>query len=290
MSRQEEQIGRVSQNDLDSGLTVVTPENAGQVFSRPGLPARIWWEQAQMELCLVPAGTFLMGSKGGEGHRSEHPQHRVYLDGYYVGRYPVTNAQYALFVQESGHRVPYQEGEWVRSYCWNLKKQRPPIGKETHPVVLVDWNDAMAYCQWAALRLPTEAEWEKAARGTDGRRHPWGDQWDKTKCNLWTGKGWETTPVDAYPQGASPYGVLDMVGNVEEWCADWYDGSYYAHSPDRNPQGPESGTCRVLRGGSWLDLLILARCAFRHWNLPAGRLDLVGFRCVLPLESPARKR
>jgi formylglycine-generating enzyme required for sulfatase activity len=261
-----------------SGLAIATPDNLSALLALPQPPARIWWERAEMEMCLVPAGEFLMGSadtdsQAGSGGR---PQHRVVLDAYYIGRYTVTHAQYARFVQATGHRVPSGSPE----YNWDDKHKTPPQGKGDHPVVLVSWHDAAAYCTWAGLRLPTEAEWEKAARGTKARIYPWGDPWDTARCNSSKGRKGGTTPVGAYsPAGDSPYGCADMAGNVWEWCADWHDAGYYAHSPSRNPRGPDSGQCRVLRGGSWINVSDYVRSAIRLRINPGGRDGIIGFRC-----------
>jgi formylglycine-generating enzyme required for sulfatase activity len=239
------------------------------------------------EMILIPAGEFIMGTSDEqikellrqfsywkrEQFANEQPQHRVYLDEFYIDKYPVTNAQFERFVKATG----YKAGDDWRKYYTK--------GKEKHPVVCVSWNDASAYCKWAGKRLPTEAEWEKAARGTDGRIWPWGNAWDKSKCNLWEGGPATTTPVGSYPAGASPYGVMDMVGNMWEWCADWYDENYYYYrnSPKRNPRGPNTGQWRVLRGGSWMgNITYYLRCAARDHYGPTDTCLNGGFRCSSP--------
>lgn len=232
------------------------------------------------EMVLVPAGEFLMGSPEGLGMVGEHPQHRVYLDSYYIYKYEVTNAQFAKFVSETG----YDAGT-----VW---KERYESEMDQHPVAWVSWNDANAYCRWAGGSLPTEAEWEKAARGTDGRQYPWGNKWDERACNWHNGpimagmakvfslgmRG--ATPVGSYPLGVSPYGAYDMAGNVDEWCSDWYDEMYYGSSPVKNPEGPGSGEYRVIRGGSFFDSNSNSlRCATRWGIDPNARDFFKGFRC-----------
>jgi iron(II)-dependent oxidoreductase len=229
------------------------------------------------EMILIPAGEFIMGSPEGEGDDDEHPQHTVFLDAFYIDKYEVTNAQYKQFIDATGREAPkYWDDENFN------QPDQPVVG-----VVGVDWYDAVAYAKWAGKRLPTEAEWEKAARGTDGRKYPWGNEWDNQKCNSGAdGDGYEyTAPVGSFPDGASPYGVMDMVGNVCEWVADWYDSNYYSRSPQQNPKGPdygeESAFGGVLRGGSWTipDATAL-RCADRYW-LSRGIWNLDwGFRCA----------
>ncbi|MDP2806862.1 MAG: formylglycine-generating enzyme family protein, partial [bacterium] len=221
-------------------------------------------------LIEIPAGSFSMGSS--DGGSDEKPVHTISLDKYYIGKYEVTVGQFKKFCQATGKSMPEQP-------TWN--------NRDDHPVVNVTWNDAKAYCDWAGLRLPTEAEWEKAARGTDGRSYPWGNGWDGNKCNH--GKdsspytdasdGYEnTSPVGNLSSGVSPYGAYDMAGNVWEWCNDWYDGSYYGSSPSSNPTGPSSGTFRVLRGGSWYFNTLYCRSAYRLGRYPVNWYYYFGFR------------
>jgi formylglycine-generating enzyme required for sulfatase activity len=222
-----------------------------------------------MEMVYVPAGKFLMGSPEGDKDAlpNECPQRRVYLDGYWIDRNLVTVAQYRKFCQATGREMPP-----APSWGW----------KEDHPIVNVTWDDAAAYAAWAGKRLPTEAEWEKAARGTDGRQYPWGNEWDPSMCANSVGHSLSgTQPVGSYLLGASPYGALDMAGNVYEWCADWYDEKYYQSAPARNPTGPASGTLRVLRGGAWIgDGPRSFRCAYRIGPCPACWDLIGGFRCA----------
>ncbi len=233
------------------------------------------------ELILIPAGKFLMGSdpkRDKQARDNEQPQHSLYLPDYYIAKTPVTNAQYAAFVRAIGLRPPEQ---------WNWKRKEPPQGEENHPVVDVSWQDAVAHCRWLAkttgkpYRLPTEAEWEKAARGTDSRIYPWGNLWAAKQCNTAKGGKNHTTSVGSYPGGASPYGVLDMAGNVREWVADWYDEKYYSNSPAENPPGPPKGDYKVLRGGSWYFFADYARASNRCGSNPADQSGDIGFRCVV---------
>lgn len=193
----------------------------------------------------------------------EKPQRRVYLDGYWIYKYEVIVAQYSKFCQETGRQMPPEP-----SWGW----------QDEHPIVNVTWYDAVAYCNWAGVQLPTEAQWEKAARGTDGRIYPWGDEWDVSKCNNYIMGPKRTTPAGSYLQDISPYGIMDMAGNICEWCADWYGGNYYASAPNRNPQGPSSGNLRVFRGGSWISVHPFSpRAADRGWGGPELRYDSYGF-------------
>ena len=235
----------------------------------------------ELEMVLIPAGEFLMGSDPGldqAARTDEYPQHRLYLPDYYMAKTPVTKAQYAAFVQATNYRQPTRREDG-----------QPPTDKQNHPVVYVGWDDAVAYCQWLSkstglvYRLPTEAEWEKAARGTDGRIYPWGNQWDGRRCNTPESVLNETTSVDAYPDGVSPYGVLDMAGNVWEWCATKWGKSYpYNIGEDEWREAYlRDDVRRALRCGSFYDYKSYARCASRWFNPHGSRGKEIGFRMVL---------
>jgi formylglycine-generating enzyme required for sulfatase activity len=220
----------------------------------------------------VPSGEFLMGSAEDEpgAESDEKPRHTVYLDAYWIMQTETTSEQYWRCVEAGQCTAPDRGG----SCTYGTK------AKTDHPINCVSWEQAQAYCRWAGGRLPTEAEWEKAARGTDGRIYPWGDEWDASKANTSEGGRGDTTAVGAYPAGASPYGALDMAGNVWEWVADWYGEGYYSQSPRENPLGPASGTYRVVRGGSWGYVQRSVRAAYRFRDRPGDRYDRVGFRCA----------
>jgi formylglycine-generating enzyme required for sulfatase activity len=239
----------------------------------PALPAAIVtqvWEKDGSVMVYVPAGKFWMGS---DEYNNERPQHEVTLDAFWIDRTEVTNRQYQLCVADGACSLPSKSESYTRdSYYSNP-------GFDDYPVIYVDWNQAVTYCRWADKRLPTEAEWEKAARGTDKRNYPWGEGVDCNRANYTVCKS-DTTEVGSYPQGASPYGALDMAGNVWEWVADWYDSNYYANSPDRNPQGPESGKFRVVRGGSWYGDQGDIRAANRSTSGPSLVGGGLGFRCA----------
>ncbi len=244
-------------------------------------------------LLYIPAGEFEMGSN--DGYSDERPVHMMYLDAYWMYETEVTNTQFAHFVAATGHRTDAEQvgsSDVFSGNQWNIVTgaywERPAgpsstlNGLEDHPVIHVSWNDAVAYCVWAGVRLPTEAEWEKAARGTDGRTYPWGNTWNSRNANSGeAGDGYEqTAPVGSFPGGASPYGLQDMAGNVWEWVSDWYSSGYNSNSPASNPQGPNNGEYRVLRGGSWLDIEDLLRSAYRYSYSPAFSFNYFGFRCA----------
>ena len=218
-------------------------------------------------LVPIPEGEAVFGSPEGEGYDDERPQFRASLPEYYMGAYEVTNAQWKRFADETGYGVPWPNG-------------RIPLDCEDYPVADLNWGDAAAYCEWAGLRLPSELEWEKAARGTDGRDYPWGYVWDPTLCRNGVDDG--SAPVGSYPDGRSPYGLFDMAGNVWEWCEDWYDAGAYGYYARGDLSAPPRGEYRVLRGGSWEESVgAYFRCACRDYNL--NGFDDGGFRVARDL-------
>jgi formylglycine-generating enzyme required for sulfatase activity len=257
---------------------------------------------ASPNLARIPAGDFLMGAADAE--EDERPVHRVFVSEFFVGRFPVTQDEYARFVRATGHPPPAIRGlplitlggrdtlfrELAAPYVWD--GDQPPAGHGSHPVVLVTSDDAMAYCRWLAdvlgrvVRLPTEAEWERAARGgIDGQRYPWGNDIDPSRGNFLTESASKrqrgTKPTGTYPPNA--YGLYDVSGNVWEWISDWYSAEYYGTGDMRDPRGPELGTMRIVRGGSWVnDDVAMLRCAYRH-KVPLDTYAYsVGFRVVCP--------
>jgi len=244
------------------------------------------------DMIKIPAGPFLMGSSdeeitkvvrdlgGGElgpdvqWFAAERPQHEVYVEEFYIDKYEVTSAQYKEFVDATGRAIPRH---------W--ENDTYPEGMADYPVVYVSWEDADAYCKWVGKRLPTEIEWEKAARGTDAPIWPWGNTFDITKCNVESWEGSGPTPVGSYPEGVSPYGVYDMAGNVWEWTDSWYKA--YPGSNHTSTQYGEK--LRVLRGGSWYHYNSLgpigARCASRDRQVPQSINYIIGFRCAISADK-----
>jgi formylglycine-generating enzyme required for sulfatase activity len=214
----------------------------------------------------VPAGEFLMGNKDTERTPLEH---QVHVSEFLMDRTGVTWGQFKTFAAATGVPLPPHHPYWGIH--------------DDHPAVYVTWEDAKAYCEWAGGRLPTEAEREKAARGTDRRKYPWGDEEPDPERGVFR-RNWgkeATGAVGTHPRGASPYGLLDMGGNVWEWCADWYDGEYYAISPARDPRGPDSGRAHVVRGGSWDSRPSVLSASCRSWGHPGYRDGDFGFRCAM---------
>ena len=284
-------------------------------------------------MILIPEGLFLMGSTKQDIERllsldqnieafrleNETPQREVCLSAYFIDKHPVTNARYKKFIESGGYA---QQTLWSDA-GWEYVSQSRPLetgdldgvshGEPDCPVVNVSWYEAEAFAKWDGKRLPTEAEWEKAARGVDGRIYPWGSEFDKKRLNCAEAKIEKPTHVTKYPQGQSVYGCLDMAGNVWEWTADWYDSHYYRTAPNNNPQGPHiaeespyfgrpedvgisiyelkpsesskalSG-CKALRGGSWNGSgVVHVRCANRDYDEPTYKNDIISFRCARSL-------
>jgi formylglycine-generating enzyme required for sulfatase activity len=264
----------------------------------------------RMTMMYVPMGQFKMGYAS--GYQIEQPAHFVELDDFWIDQTEVTNAMFAKFVQATGYSTDaeqigqsyvYLPGQYLpAAQKWELTAKadwRHPEGpasdwKPDDPVVQMSWNDAAAYCKWAGARLPTEAEWELAARGLDGRLYPWGNQGpnaefansaDVSLDAIWTATylddGFKfSAPVGSFPAGASPYGLLDMAGNASEWVADFFQGDYYANSPHSNPTGPAGGTLKILRGGHWAFTADGLRSTGRVVHSPTYSIDYSGFRCA----------
>ena len=249
----------------------------------------------ETEMVYIPAGNFLMGasSEDENAYQNEKPQQEVYLDAFWINRTEVNITSYKECVAEGVCEPPYSLGmEQKGSLTRDSYYDNPSYAD--FPVVYVSWDAAQTYCAWAGKRLPTEAEWEKAARGTDGRLFPWGnsnvkgDLLNFADCNTdfdWSFKrfddGFEdTSPVGNYPAGASPYGALDMAGNVWEWTADWYQADFYAEMPLKNPMGPPEGTYKVIRGGDWRSSNWGVRTSLRSRLGPEYANSYIGFRCV----------
>ena len=254
------------------------------------------------EMVWVPGGTFTMGSPAGVGYADEYPAHKVTLSGYWIYKYDVTVSQYRAFCAATGHKLPmwpfsdWQGGPYfplIDEYSWKGKNGWDDPALQQHPIVDVNWDDAIAYADWAGVKLPSEAQWEYAARGPRGNNYPWGgtatkdykfNGWDATKCANYdnSGKvGKSTWPVGSFPAGVSWCGAQDMAGNVWQWCSDWYGA--YAATAVTDPAGPATGEYRVLRGGSWYGY---SNDGYRSANrnnygdYPCGYYSGIGFRCV----------
>jgi formylglycine-generating enzyme required for sulfatase activity len=258
------------------------------------------------EMVLVPAGNFTMGSTS--GNADEQPQHTVYLDAFYIDKYEVTNAEFKAFMDAGGYTTPAlwsaagwswrTGGGYAQPAYWGNDGYRSGPAWPGFPVIGVCWYEAEAYANFAGKRLPTEAEWEKAARGADARTYPWGASINGSRANYWgSGDPYESSSAQLTPVGfydgrlhpnppfqttdsPGPYGAYDQAGNVWEWVHDWYSSTYYSQSPPSNPQGPLTGSYRVLRGGSWGNVTTPLRCAQRSNSYPATRDYTLGLRCA----------
>jgi serine/threonine-protein kinase len=240
----------------------VPPTSEVQVSARDG-----------MKLHFVPAGSFLMGSENGD--EDEKPVHKVTLDAFYIDETEITNRMYALCVADRNCPPPSNKSSFTRTHYHD----DPQFAD--YPVIYVSWDNANAYCSWAGRKLPSEAQWEYAARGTDNRTHPWGNQAPSSALLNFNSNVGDTSQVGTFPAGVSPFGALDMAGNVWEWVSDFYDETYYAASPPSNPLGPDSGDTRALRGGSWNNFVDGVRSANRFRFIPDVTDYFVGFRCAL---------
>ena len=293
-SKRDDNVVALARNKLydliDSNASLEERFEAGEIVGVLGDP-RIKKDC----MVLVKGGKFMRGSS--EGDADEKPQREIYLKNFMIGKYQVTNEEFKKFVDDGcygkARKKMWSEQGWrwrekneiSEPEYWHDRKWNAP----NFPVVGISWFEAEAYANWLSertgyqYRLPTEAEWEKAARGTDGFKYPWGENFDKNSSNTFESGLHRTSPVGIFPKDKSPYGCFDMAGNVWEWCSDWYDVNYYANCPDRNPQGPSSGANRVFRGGSWHSVAGRCRSALRSLYDPRNRLDYLGFRLLQEL-------
>lgn len=260
-----------SQTVLQVGLGAVLMAGAISVATAADMPS------SDKDMVLIPKGEFTMGSN----EHSDEAKHQVVLDAYLIDKFEASNTRYKEFMKATGHPAP--------AY-WD----DPRLSKANQPVVGVSWTDASAFCKWEGKRLPTEAEWERAAKGPEGDNHyPWGHTLDPKKANYGQNIG-RTMPVDSYPEGISGFGLYNMAGNVFEWVEDWYDLKYYKESPALNPRGAEKGynfanqgPVKVLRGGSWLAPETSLHTSHRFWNQPDNNSYGVGlgFRCAKSVQT-----
>ena len=234
------------------------PQPPMEIVGRDGAP-----------MVLIPVGEFTMGSDKGDD--DEQPIHKVFLDSFYLDKFEVTNGRFAKFVEAIQSEPP-----------WGFADKETPVLRPDQPVRWVNWMDAIGYCLWVGKRLPTEAEWEKAARGTDGRAYPWGND-PPTPAHAVFGlkEGSDTvSAIGNRDKGKSPYGVHDLAGNLYEWTTDWYDEEFYSKNPAINPRGPAEGTAKVQRGGSYINGAYRLRSSFRTKGDPTEHDPNVGFRCA----------
>lgn len=246
-------------NNATAAKPAPMPQPPAEITGKDGTP-----------MVLIPAGEFTMGSDKGDD--DEQPIHKVFLDGFYIDKFEVTNGRFAKFVEAILSEPP-----------WGFGDKETPVLHADKPVRWVNWMDAMGYCLWAGKRLPTEAEWEKAARGTDGRVYPWGND-PPTPAHavfgLKEGGADTVSAVGNRDKGKSPYGVHDLAGNLYEWTLDWYDDEFYSKITAINPRGPDEGTAKVQRGGSYINNPYRLRASFRTKGDPTEHDPNVGFRCA----------
>ena len=231
---------------------------------------------APKEMVLIPAGEFLMGSAEGTGRKDEYPQHTVYLDAYWIDRYEVTGSNFEEYLAQNPKQHPTITG-------WHDRKVRP--GMERKPVIGLTWKRCRNYCLWRGKRLPTEAEWERAAGGRKHRTYPWGEALpDETRAHFnrccFIDKGDTLREVGSLELGKTPEGVYEMSGNIAEWVFDWYDARYYQKSPGKNPQGPPKGKYHVVRGGAWNSLPDYMRVSHRYGQNDGQEFYGIGCRCA----------
>jgi formylglycine-generating enzyme required for sulfatase activity len=295
-SKRDDEVVTLARNKLykliESNASLEERFEAGEIIGTLG-DLRI----KKDNMVLVKGGKFIRGSgeDDADAYSNEKPQREIYLDDFWIGKYPVTNEEFKEFVDDGGYD---REEFWTREgWQWREENEisKPEYGHDqkwnapNFPVVVISWHEAEAYANWLSektghhYRLPTEAEWEKAARGTKGFKYPWGEHFDKNSCNSGELGLNRTSPVGIFPEGKSPYGCFDMAGNVWEWCSDRYGAEYYANSPDRNPKGPSDGAGRVARGGCWYDYARVCRSAIRDRRDPRLRDYALGFRILQEL-------
>ena len=249
----------------------------------PGIGVSKISETDGMTQMFVPAGKFMMGYA--DGWDNEQPVHVVYLDAYWIDQTEVTNEMYAQFLNEMGNQMEFGV-TWLAASNNDVQIMQSDVkwvvasGKKNYPVIQVNWFGAQAYCEWAGRELPTEAQWEKAARGIDNRIFPWGETVPDCSLTQYAACEEGTIEVGSLPAGASPYGVLDMAGNVWEWVADWYDRDYYNISPEENPENTNNSGGKMLRGGSWIGNYYTVHVTSRFRANPGSSSDTGGFRCV----------
>jgi formylglycine-generating enzyme required for sulfatase activity len=257
---------------LAAGLLVAGVAGAGAPLASSSAA-----EADAAEMVLIPRGEFLMGD---EGNYDTKPAKRIDLPAFYIDKYEVTNKRYKRFIDATGHKVPWSPDPAAAPYSWDWQRRMYPEGKGDDPVVLVSWEDAKAFCAWAGKALPTEAQWEKAARGPNGAIYPWGATWADGKANTAESGLRQTAPVGAFKEDVSPYGVHDMAGNVAEWVEDWF--APYPGNPIISYEARDK--YKVLRGGSWDYFKSIATGYHRQYALPHSQMTAIGFRCVKPAE------